>query len=163
MERLFTRKQNGARTRQIRLEIMKIIAGSHFQAMEVRHDARRCTSIPSSGDRPQLVRKVSLFQTHPLSKGATSMQTLWPIFLTVFLAELGDKTQLATLLFAADQRVSKLGVFAASSAALVLSSLLAVLIGGQLSVYISPKMLKLAAGIGFVTIGIWVLIDARAD
>ena len=61
------------------------------------------------------------------------MLTLWPIFVTVLFAELGDKTQLATLLFAADQQVSKVGVFAASSAALVLSSLLAVLLGAQLS------------------------------
>ena len=83
--------------------------------------------------------------------------------MTVFLAELGDKTQLATLLFAADQRVSKLGVFAASSAALVLSSLIAVLVGAQLSQYVSPKMLKLVAGAGFVAIGVWVLLDARAS
>jgi Predicted membrane protein len=91
------------------------------------------------------------------------MLTLWPIFVTVFLAELGDKTQLATLLFAADQRVSKLGVFAASSAALVLSSLIAVLVGAQLSQYVSPRMLKLVAGVGFVAIGLWVLFDARAS
>lgn len=89
------------------------------------------------------------------------MLTLWPIFVTVFFAELGDKTQLATLLFAADQKVSKLGVFAASSSALVLSSLLAVLVGAQLSLYVSPRMLKLIAGAGFVAIGIWVLLDAR--
>lgn len=91
------------------------------------------------------------------------MLTLWPIFVTVFLAELGDKTQLATLLFAADQRVSKLGVFAASSAALVLSSLIAVLVGAQLSQYVSPRMLKLVAGVGFVAIGIWVLFEARTS
>jgi putative Ca2+/H+ antiporter (TMEM165/GDT1 family) len=91
------------------------------------------------------------------------MLTLWPIFVTVFRAELGDKTQLATLLFAADQHASKLGVFAASSAALVLSSLLAVLFGAQLSLYVSPRMLKLFAGVGFITIGLWVLIDARAS
>ena len=89
------------------------------------------------------------------------MLTLWPIFVTVFFAELGDKTQLATLLFAADQKVSKLGVFAASSSALVLSSLLAVLVGAHLSLYVSPRMLKLIAGAGFVAIGIWVLLDAR--
>ena len=47
--------------------------------------------------------------------------TLWPIFVTVFLAELGDKTQLATLLFAAEQNTSKIGVFLASAGALVLS------------------------------------------
>ena len=87
---------------------------------------------------------------------------LWPIFVTVFLAELGDKTQLATLLFAADQNTSKVGVFAASAGALVLSSLLAVLVGSQLSAYIPPRALKLPAGIGFIAIGIWVLIDAKS-
>jgi len=91
------------------------------------------------------------------------MLTWWPIFVTVFFAELGDKTQLATLLFAADQNVSKFGVFAASSAALVLSSLLAVLVGAQLSLYVSPRVLKLVAGAGFMAIGIWVLLDARAS
>lgn len=91
------------------------------------------------------------------------MLALWPIFVTVFLAELGDKTQLATLLFAADLKANKLGVFAASSAALILSSLLAVLLGTQLSVYVSPRMLKLLAGVGFVSVGIWTLIDARAS
>lgn len=88
--------------------------------------------------------------------------TLWPIFVTVFLAELGDKTQLATLLFAADQNTSKVGVFLASAGALVLSSFLAVVIGSQLSTYVPPRALKLVAGVGFVAIGIWVLLDARA-
>ncbi len=86
---------------------------------------------------------------------------LWPIFVTVFLAELGDKTQLETLLFAAKQDPSKMGVFLASAGALVLSSLIAVLVGSQLSAYIPPRALKLVAGIGFIAIGIWVLIDAR--
>lgn len=91
------------------------------------------------------------------------MLTLWPIFVTVLFAELGDKTQLATLLFAADQQVSKIGVFAASSAALVLSSLLAVLLGAQLSLYVSSRALKLIAGAGFVIIGLWTLLDARSS
>lgn len=80
----------------------------------------------------------------------------------VFLAELGDKTQVATLLFAADQRVSRIGVFFASSGALVLSSLIAVLVGAQLPNYVSPRILKVVAGLGFVAIGVWVLLDARS-
>jgi len=86
--------------------------------------------------------------------------TLWPIFLTIFVAELGDKTQLATLLFATDRNTYKLGVFVASAGALVLSSLIAVLVGSQLSSYIPPRTLKLVAGIGFLAIGLWVLVDA---
>lgn len=85
---------------------------------------------------------------------------LWSIFMTVFLAELGDKTQLATLLFAADEDTSKVGVFAASASALVLSSLIAVLVGAQLSAYIPPRALKLVAGVGFIIIGVWVLFDS---
>ena len=88
--------------------------------------------------------------------------SLWSIFVTVFFAELGDKTQLATLLFAADPQVSRIGVFCASAGALVLSSLLAVLIGGQLSSVVSPKVLKLVAGIGFVVIGGWLLFEVRS-
>ena len=88
--------------------------------------------------------------------------SLWSIFVTVFFAELGDKTQLATLLFAADPQVSRVGVFCASAGALVLSSVLAVLIGGQLSSAVSPRVLKLVAGIGFVVIGGWLLFEVRS-
>lgn len=89
------------------------------------------------------------------------MTGLWAIFVTVFLAELGDKTQVATLLFAADPRLSRLGVFVASAGALALSSLLAVLVGGQLSTVLSPRLLKGIAGAGFVLIGLWTLLDLR--
>jgi len=88
--------------------------------------------------------------------------SLWSIFVTVFFAELGDKTQLATLLFAADPQVSRVGVFCASAGALVLSSLLAVLIGGQLSAVVSPRVIKLVAGVGFVVIGGWLLFEVRS-
>lgn len=78
------------------------------------------------------------------------------------LRGVGDKTQLATLLFAADPQMSRVGVFCASAGALVLSSLLAVLVGGQLSAVVSPRVLKLVAGIGFVVIGGWMLFEARS-
>lgn len=79
------------------------------------------------------------------------------IFATVFLAELGDKTQLATMLFAADKEVNKWLVFAAASLALIVASALGVLAGQWLSQHIDEKQLSTIAGIGFIAIGIWTL------
>lgn len=81
------------------------------------------------------------------------------IFLSVFLAELGDKTQLATLLFATDGKISPTGVFFASAGALVLSSLIAVAAGTFAKEYLANLPLKLIAGIGFIVIGSWTLFD----
>ena len=82
------------------------------------------------------------------------------VFITVFLAELGDKTQLATLLFAADKDHSKWIVFLGASAALILSSALGVFAGSIISDHLNPKMLHYLAGIGFIAIGIWTLVSA---
>ncbi len=79
------------------------------------------------------------------------------VFVTVFLAEVGDKTQLATMLFAADKASSKWLVFVASSAALVAAAAIGVLVGSQLERVISPSNLKIVAGIGFIVIGAWTL------
>ncbi len=87
-------------------------------------------------------------------------KVLTTVFVAVFIAELGDKTQLATLLFAADKEVSKITVFVGASLALVLASAIGVLAGGIISEYISEKYLRYVAGIGFVGIGIWTLLKA---
>ena len=80
------------------------------------------------------------------------------IFVSVFLAELGDKTQLATLLFATDAAVSKMGVFLAAAGALITSSLLAVVAGAVIGSWIPAERLKMVAGIAFVAIGAWLLL-----
>ena len=82
------------------------------------------------------------------------------VFTAVFIAELGDKTQLATLLFAADKEVSKLTVFVSASLALILATAIGVLAGGIISQYVNEKYLHYLAGVGFVGIGIWMLIKA---
>lgn len=82
------------------------------------------------------------------------------IFGAVFIAELGDKTQLATMLFAADKDVSKYTVFFAASAALIVASALGVLAGSLLSEYINEKILHYVAGVGFVAIGAFTLYHA---
>lgn len=80
------------------------------------------------------------------------------VFATIFIAELGDKTQLATLLYAADKDVNKLLVFAAASLALVMTSALGVLGGSILTHYVSERSLNVIAGVGFIAIGVWILV-----
>ena len=82
------------------------------------------------------------------------------VFTTVFVAELGDKTQLATLLYAAEASHPKLTVFLAASGALVLTSALGVLAGSALSQYLDPRLLRWIAGLGFLAIGLWTLVRA---
>lgn len=82
------------------------------------------------------------------------------IFGTVFLAELGDKTQLATVLFASKEPSNLLLVFAAASLALILSSAIAVAAGSTLSNYIDPRLLSYIAGAGFIAIGMWTVWQA---
>ena len=82
------------------------------------------------------------------------------VFVTVFVAELGDKTQLATMLFAADKDVSKVLVFLAASAALILASALGVLAGSLISDYLNERVLSYIAGCGFIAIGTFTLYTA---
>ena len=88
----------------------------------------------------------------------------WKVFLTVFgavlIAELGDKTQLATMLFASDKSVSKYTIFLAASAALVVASALGVLAGSLVSEYLNEKYLHYVAGVGFICIGVFTLYNA---
>ncbi len=79
------------------------------------------------------------------------------VFGAVFLAELGDKTQLATVLFAAEATVSRWIIFLAASLALVVSSGIGVMAGSFVSQYVEPRYLSYAAGVGFIIIGIWTL------
>ncbi|MPZ10008.1 MAG: UPF0016 family protein [Kiloniellaceae bacterium] len=87
------------------------------------------------------------------------MSQLLAIFVTVFLAELGDKTQLATLLFASGRDTPPLLVFLAAAAALVLSTAIAVMLGVAAERHLAALPLKLIAGIGFLALGLWTIWD----
>ncbi|MCH2190569.1 MAG: TMEM165/GDT1 family protein [Gammaproteobacteria bacterium] len=82
------------------------------------------------------------------------------VFITVFIAEIGDKTQLATMLFAADEDVNKVTVFMAASIALILASAIGVLAGTLLSNHVNPKTLSYLAGTGFIIIGVITIYHA---
>ena len=82
------------------------------------------------------------------------------VFATIFLAELGDKTQLATLLYAAERQNPPLVVFAAAALALIVATGLGVVAGAFLSAHVPTRMLQWAAGMGFIGVGIWTLAQA---
>ncbi len=73
-------------------------------------------------------------------------------FITIFIAELGDKTQLATLTLSGRSK-KPLAVFLGSASALILASLVGVLAGGSISTFIPEIYLKLIASITFLIIG----------
>jgi len=86
------------------------------------------------------------------------LKTFALVFGTIFVAELGDKTQLATMLYAADGRMGRLNVFAAAALALIVATALNVTVGALLSQYVSVRHLQVVAGIGFIVIGGWTLL-----
>lgn len=75
----------------------------------------------------------------------------------IFLAELGDKTQLATFAFATENK-TRFSVFLGAAGALICSSLLAVLFGAAISRLIPPFYMKIGAGVLFIVLGIWMLL-----
>jgi putative Ca2+/H+ antiporter (TMEM165/GDT1 family) len=83
------------------------------------------------------------------------------VFLITFLAEMGDKTQISTLLFSSNKEINRWGILAAASCALSLATFLAVVIGSELDRFVSVRTIKVVSGIGFIGIGIWTLLMAK--
>jgi putative Ca2+/H+ antiporter (TMEM165/GDT1 family) len=87
------------------------------------------------------------------------LKVLLTTFGMIFLAELGDKTQLATFAFAAESK-SRLAVFIGSAGALVLTSLLAVVLGSGVGRLVPASYIKTGAGVLFVLLGLWMILSA---
>ena len=77
-------------------------------------------------------------------------------FLTLFLAELGDKTQLAVITMTASTE-AKVSVFLGASAALVVVTLLGVLVGGVLTQWVPAEWLHRIVAVAFIAIGVSML------
>ena len=92
--------------------------------------------------------------------GYIDLRLFATVFATIFVAELGDKTQLATLLYASGAQNPKLTVFLGAATALVLTSALGVVAGSFISQHASAKLLSWVAGLGFMAIGVWTLTRA---
>nr|WP_155523714.1 TMEM165/GDT1 family protein [Nodosilinea nodulosa] len=108
---------------------------------------RPATSQPTDGDKPA---------------ESVSRSAFWRIFtstfITIFLAELGDKTQVTTLLMSAQSQAPMM-VFIGAGTALVTTSLIGVLLGQWLARRVSPAALDTAAGAMLLGITVWLLWD----
>ena len=86
----------------------------------------------------------------------------WRVFVTtfgvIFLAEMGDKTQLAAMTMAAETK-RPLAVFLGAAAALACVSALGVAVGGALGHFLPLEWIKRAAAVGFIVIGVLILLD----
>ena len=87
------------------------------------------------------------------------LSLLFSTFLTIFIAELGDKTQLATLTISGTSN-KPLAVFLGSASALVFASLIGALAGGSISTFVPEVILKSIASITFFIIGIRLVINS---
>ncbi len=80
------------------------------------------------------------------------------VFTTIFVAEIADKTQIATLLYASNAQFSKLTVFIGAALALVAASAIAVFAGALLSQWINENLMAKIAGAVFILVGVWMFI-----
>lgn len=82
------------------------------------------------------------------------------VFTTVFFAELGDKTQLATMLYSARSPGDRWTVFFAAALALVAACAIGVVAGDFVSRYLDARTLSRVAGVAFIVVGIWTIVKA---
>lgn len=88
-----------------------------------------------------------------------NLRVIASTFIMIFLAELGDKTQITTFAFASRTK-SSLSVFIGASSALILTSLIAVLIGEAVGRYVPEKITKITAGVVFLIFGSITIFEA---
>ena len=88
-----------------------------------------------------------------------NLEVLGSAFLMIFLAELGDKTQIATFAFAS-QTKSPLSVFIGAALALVLTSFIGVVVGAVAGRFVPQRLMKFLAALVFLGFGAWTLVEA---
>ena len=115
-----------------------------------------------SQSQPEL-QEANNYQIEPVigdipKKQDSALVVFGTTFITIFLAEIGDKTQLSTLLMSAESHQPWV-VFIGSGAALITTSLLGVLLGGWIASKLSPKTVETSAGIMLLLISVMLFWD----
>jgi len=89
-----------------------------------------------------------------------NLKTIFLIFITVFLAELGDKTNITTFLFSTHPEISRVSIFISATLAFMVASILSIAAGTLLGNTIPHRIINFITGIVFVLIGVVLLISA---
>ncbi len=125
-----------------------------------------CLAASSRLEDPPAVATLSAAVSGPASQekstqvpGAPSLGKVFvTTFITIFLAEMGDKTQVSTLLMTAESHAPWV-VFAGAATALIATSIVGVLVGRWLAKRLSPRTLDTAAGLMLALIALWLIWD----
>ncbi len=107
---------------------------------------------------PAIVPSVQPVIADSPQKQQSALVVFGTTFVTIFLAEIGDKTQLSTLLMSAESH-SPWVVFIGSAAALITTSLLGVLLGSWIASRLSPKTVEKSAGVMLLVISLMLFWD----
>ena len=134
----------------------KIAGLSEFAALENQAQTDRYQSVATL-EKPKVVADTSK-TTLQKQANKSSVTIFGSTFLTIVLAEFGDKTQLSTLLMSAESQSPCL-VFLGAGAALLTTSLLGVLLGQWLATRLSPKTIEKAAGVSLLLVSVTLLWD----
>lgn len=117
------------------------------------------TELPISNSETLEASVLTLEQTQPTpSANLRFLSVFGSTFATIFLAELGDKTQVATLLMTAQSHAPWV-VFTGAAFALIATSLIGVLLGRWLCQHLSPKTLEKATGCILLLVSVLLVID----
>lgn len=126
-------------------------------APDLKAQAERLSSVAIL-DKPDAVLADTKATAQGKVKKCSSRAVFSSTFLTIFLAEFGDKTQLSTLLMSAESE-SPWVVFLGAATALVTTSLLGVLLGQWLANRLAPRTLNKAAGVSLLLISVMLFWD----
>ncbi|QFS46268.1 Putative Ca2+/H+ antiporter [Nostoc sphaeroides CCNUC1] len=107
---------------------------------------------------PAIAKPVQPVVADSPQKQQSALVIFGTTFITIFLAEIGDKTQLSTLLMSAESH-SPWVVFIGSAAALITTSLLGVLLGSWIATRLSPKTVEKSAGVMLLVISLMLFWD----
>jgi len=89
-----------------------------------------------------------------------NFRAFFVVFITIFLAEIGDKTNIAALLFSTRKEINKMTILGAATLAFVAATLVSIIVGTFIGNVIPRKVINYVSGIIFILIGIVIILSA---